>query len=511
MDTSTDIQALSETFSRVIAENSELRESLNDVKAMLATEDRDWVLFGSYLSGEKLEGFDLDELKEVSEKLRHYTTGNALMRRGHSLHTGYVFSNGFFIEGTETPQGQGRPTKLRQTFIKQVNQENIFSAAAQSELQKARYTDGMVLLACDSSRDEVRRIPLSEITGVKVSEEYSEDVIAYQRTWGSDSKGRSKRAWYLTDRFPAGSKPKSYGEGENRVQVDQGIVVIDGRFNRSVGFVLGVPDAIAAAVYVTAYDQILQYGRIVDESLSRILFKIVNKTKQGVQSSGVKVANFGGHGGTASMAEGQDIQALSGTRQNFNFSNARPVAAMAATSLDLSNVDFLADSSAAGSSYGAGQLLSDGVRNAMKQKQNEWIDIYHRVLSALGLGRPRIFFESMEAVDPYRAAQALTLLSPILFDGEYRMKGLDILNILGNANDIPETLKLRSQPAQTAATQSSPDQGVSNGTNSAGQGANDQRTDTISSSEAIRREMQNDDFLERLSGLVERLEAAQSK
>lgn len=508
MDTSSDIQALSETFSRVIAENSELRESLNDVKAMLATEDRDWVLFGSYLSGDKLEGFDLDELKEVSEKLRHYTTGNALMRRGHSLHTGYVFSNGFFIEGTESPQGSGRPTKLRQAFTKQVNQENIFSAAAQSELQKSRYTDGMVLLACHTSRDEVRRIPLSEITGVKVDEDYTEDVIAYQRTWSTDANGKSKRVWYMTDRF-TGTRPKSYGKDEERVPVEQNVTIIDGRFNRSVGFVLGVPDAIAAAVYVTAYDQILQYGRIVDESLSRILFKIVNKTKQGTQNSGMKVANFGGHGGTASMAEGQDIQALSGTRSNFDFSNSRPVAAMAATSLDLSNVDFLADSSAAGSSYGAGQLLSDGVRNAMKQKQNEWIDIYHRVLSALGLGRPRIFFESMEAVDPYRAAQALTLLSPILFDGEYRMKGLDILNILGNADDVPETLKMRSQPQQTAAQQSAPDQGRSNSAGNGGQGANDLRTDTISSSEAIRREMSNQDFLSKFEELVLRAEAIQ--
>lgn len=509
MDTSTDIQALGETFQRVIAENSELRESLSDVKAMLSAEDRDWVLFGSYLSGEKLEGFDLDELKEVSEKLRHYTTGNALMRRGHSLHTGYVFSNGFFVEGTETPQGQGRPSKLRQAFINRVNQENIFSAAAQSELQKARYTDGMVLLACDPTKNEVRRIPFSEITGVKVDEDYSEDVIAYQRSWAPDKEGKVKKRWYLTDRF-TGTKPRSYGEGENRVPVEPSIRIVDGRFNRSVGFVLGVPDAIAAAVYVTAYDQILQYGRIVDESLSRILFKIVNKTKQGVQSSGVKVANFGGHGGTASMAEGQDIQALSGTRSNFNFSNARPVAAMAATSLDLSNVDFLADSAAAGSSYGAGQLLTTGVRNAMKQKQNEWIDIYHRVLGALGLGRPRIFFENMETVDPYRAAQALTLLSPTFFDEEYRMKALDIMDILGQSNEIPETLKMRSQPAQTASQQASPDQGRANSTGSGGAGANDLRTDSISNSEQLRREMANQDYLDKLSNLVERMEAATS-
>lgn len=504
-----DITALTGSISRVFEENNELRESLADVKMMLSLEDRDWTIFGAHLSGEMLEGFDLDELKEVSEKLRHYTTGNALMRRGCSLHTGYVFSNGFNIEGTEGTNSAGRPSKLRQFYVNTVNQESVFSASAQAELQRARYTDGMVLLACYKSRSQVRRIPLSEITGVKVDPEFGEDVLAYQRTYNRHAgEDKIKTVWYMTDRF-SGTRPKSYGTGENRVPVDQDVTLIDGRFNRAVGFVLGVPDAIAAAVYVTAYDQILQYGRIVDESLSRILFKIVNKTRQGAQASGVKVANAEGYGNTASMVEGQDIQALSGSRNNFDFGNARPVAAMAAAALDLSTVDFLADSSAAGSSYGAGSLLTSGVRNAMRQKQREWIEIYQRVFNVHNLGEHKMFFEPMEQPDPYRAAQALTLLSPTLFDPEYRGKALDILDVIGDSAEIPDTLAIRSQPEATASQQASPDQGRSNSAGNGGQGANDLRTDTISSSEAMRREMANQDFLSKFEELVLRAEAIQ--
>lgn len=496
-------KAKSEEYARVFEENALLRESLEDVSLMLKTEDRNWDLFGAYLTGDKLEGFDLDELKTVSEKLRKYTTGNALMRRGCSLHTGYVFSNGFFIEGTEAPQGRGAPSKLRTAFIKRVNQESIFSSAAQAELQKARYTDGMVFLACNTVRGEVRRIPLSEITGVRVHEEFGEDTIGYQRTWNNGTE--LEKRWYLTDRF-VGPKPTSFTVAGDEVAVDQDTILVDGRFNRAVGFVLGVPDSIAASVYVSAYDQILQYGRVVDESLSRILFKIVNKTKQGAAASGFKVSNMSGHGNTASMVEGQDIQALSGSRSNFNFANARPVAAMAATALDVSNVDFTSDSAAAGSSYGAGQLLTAGIRNAMKQKQNEWVDIFHRVLTALSLGRPRIFFEKMETVEPYRAAQALTLLSPTLHDEEFRMKSLDILDIIGNSSDIPERLKVLGQ-ADTAAQQASPDQGVANGTNSAGRGANDQRSDTVSSQENLRHEMAMEDLVRRMEQAAAKFDA----
>ena len=515
MSNSAEVSAVTEALSRVFSENESLKESLADVKMMLDAEDRNWTLFGSYLTGEKLEGFDLDELKEVSEKLRRYTTGNALMRHGCALHTGYVFSNGFFIEGTDSPQGSGRPSNLRQMFIKRINQESMFSYAAQAELQKARYTDGMVLLLCDKSKNTVRRIPLSEITGVQVDEDFGEDVIAYQRTWKSYDKDKVQKRWYMTDRFE-GKRPKSFGTGDDLVPVDPTLTLVDGRFNRAVGFVLGVPDAIAAGVYISAYDQILQYGRVVDESLSRILYKIVNKTKAGVQASAVKISNTDTHGGAASLVEGQDIQALGGSRTNFNFSNARPVAAMAAAALDVSNIDLLSDSSAAGSSYGSGNLLTIGVRNAMRQKQNEWIDIFHRVLDTLGLGRPRIFFEKMEEIEPYRAAQALVLLSPTLSDEEYRMKSLDILDVLGNADDIPPLLKARNavstdtSNANAGVQAASPDQGVSNGTGTSqsgggGQGANDLRSDLVG--ESLRKEMALESLIERFESIAARLDA----
>ena len=68
---------------------------------------------------------------------------------------------------------------------------------------------------------EVRRIPLSEITGAKVDEDYGEDVIAYQRTWKQHNENKTQSRWYMTDRF-SGIKPKSYADGAGeRVPVDQ--------------------------------------------------------------------------------------------------------------------------------------------------------------------------------------------------------------------------------------------------------------------------------------------------
>lgn len=508
------IATLSEQFNRIMSENVELREEMADVRARFAYEDAGWKLIGDWVSGDHLEGLDLEEVQMIAEKLAPRVASGSLFKRAVDVHSGWTFGRGMFIDGTEKPKGAGRPSAIRQFFTRTVNQESVFSDSAKSELQKGRFIEGNVLAACDTSKKTVNRIPFSQIKGVKVDPDYPERIIAYKRSW--DTKDGTtdsvKTQWIYTHRFE-GRRQKSFPDGSGgRTPVAENVTMVDLRASRQPGHVLGIPDGLAGMHWAEAYAETLRNGMVVVESLARILFRVTNKTKQGVQSTGVKIANSGGvMGGTASMAEGQELTAVSTAGRSYAFSENRPIAAMAAAAWNISLTDLLADVSASGSSYGSAAALSPSLRNAMLLMQKEWADFYKSIFEVMGFGRPTIVFEPFESPDKYRELQAITLGSVALDDVEYRMAILDALDIVGNAEDIPETLKLRSQPAQTAATQSSPGQGVANGTNSAGQGANDLRTDTISQSEALRREMQNDDFLERLSGLVERLEAAQSK
>lgn len=139
--------------------------------------------------------------------------------------------------------------------------------------------------------------------------------------------------------------------------------------------------------------------------------------------------------------------------------------------------------------------------------QKEWADFYKRIFDVMGFNRPKITFEPFETPDQYRAAQALTLLSNTLSDEEFRGGALEVLDIVGDASEVPEILKNRTADAKAAVQQASPDQGVANGSGGGGQGANDQRSDTPSSKESIRREMANEEYLSRLEGLVARMEA----
>lgn len=506
--------ALVEAYEASQIQIADLQESLADVRAMMDYENHGWQqILGAWTSGEHIEGLDLEEVQEIAQRIAPKVVGGSLPKRAVDLHSGFVWGRGCFISGTEKPKGAGRVPAVRSFFVKQVNQESVFGDIAREELQKERFISGNVLAACNTRTKEVNRIPFSQITGIKVDPDFPENVIAYQRTWDTQdgTQDSVKKRWYYTSRF-TGQRRVSYGtrKQSNLVAVEKDVTIVDLRVNRQVGHVLGVADGLAGLLWSEAYGRIMSYGETVQESLAKILFRVTNKTKQGAQTTGVKVANFGGHGGTASMAEGQELTSIATAGRGYEFSSARPVAAMAAAAWNVSNMDLLNDSSAAGSSYGSAQALVGGNRNAMLLMQKEWAEFYKSIFDVMGFERPRVTFEPFETPDQYRSAQALTLLSTTLDDEEYRTKALDILDILAEGSDIPETLKMRSQPEQTAAQQSSPDQGRSNSTGGGGQGANDQRSDTISRSESIRREMANEEYLNRLESLVERMENAKS-
>jgi hypothetical protein len=125
----------------------------------------------------------------------------------------------------------------------------------------------------------------------------------------------------------------------------------------------------------------------------------------------------------------------------------------------------------------------------------------------MGYDRPSIVFEPFDAPDQYRAMQALRLGATELTPVERRRAVLDIMDIVGDPEEIPETMGLELDAAKAAVQTAAPDQGQSNGTGGGGQGANDQRSDTISQSESLRREMANQDFLDRFEELVIRAEA----
>lgn len=505
------IQALSEAFTALQEQNAMLEEGMADIRAQFAYEDMSgWRLISGVASGDQVEGLDLDEVHAIAEKISPRIVAGALPRRAVDLHSGFVFGRGMYIEGTEKPRGRGAIPKIRRVFADMTNQESVFSDIAKEELQKERFVSGNVLVAVNTKTGKINRIPFKQIKDVKVDPDFPENVIAWMREWDTQdgSTNSVKRRWYYTKRF-TGTRQRSYTKNGETILVEPNTTVVDLRAGRQVGHILGIPDGVAGIHWAELYSRAVKSGLAVAEGMAKIIFRVTNKTKQGVQSTGVKIANSDVTAGTASMAEGQELTAISTAGRGYDFASLRDLAGMAALAWNVSVMDLLNSAAASGASYGSASALVPGNRNAMLLMQKEWADFYKDIFDVLGEGRPTVVFEPFEAPDKYRELQAITLGSVALSDEEYRMSVLAALDIVGDSSDVPDALKLRNEPQQTAVQQASPDQGRSSGTgtgngDSGGQGANDQRSDGIG--ESLRREMAMEDQLTRMSEMLARFE-----
>lgn len=499
--------AITAAINPVLGENALLKESIEEIRAQFAYEDRGWSAIGGISSGERSSGLDLSEVKLISKMARTKAAASSLPKHAADLHHGYVFGNGLEIDGTlQDSKKRGRPSDTVSFYQNPVNQESIFSGAAKRELQYARFTDGNVIAFCDTLKKVVRRVPITEIAAVLVNPDHPDEIWAWLRQWEyvtASGKTETKYAWAYTNRHTETRQGSISYEGKSH-PVLPNVTAVDLRANRQVGWAYGIPDATAGLHWAEAYGEVLRYGQIVNESLAKIVYKVVSKTQKGAQNVGVKMSGPG-VAQAAAVGEGQDIQLVNSSQRSFDFTAARPLAAMAAAAWNVSNIDLLSDSSAAGSSYGAAQSLTPGMQNAMNAMRSEWTQFYEDIFQACGFSRPGVHWPPMEKPDAYRMAQELVLYSSNLFDHELRGITLDRLDLPGDPNDIPPTLRARSEVTTQAA---SPDQGVSNGTGGQDSGSlNDQRSDAIGE---VLKQMQSDMFLEKLTGLVERLEIAKS-
>jgi len=509
MPESTPFKAIEEQFDALRIENEDLRESLDNVRRSLAFEDRGWTLISGVLGNDHSEGLTLDEVKDISETIRPYVVGGSLMQRGVNLRRGYVWAKGIHIEGVEPSNKAGAPTRLRRFFERQVNQDNLFGASAHSEMERCAYTDGIRIVLCYTALDEVRSFPLEQVSDIRFNPDFPDEVWAIQRTWPGAEPGKVRKEWFYTNKF-TGARQASITVNNERVPVAANVIAVVKRFNRQTGWPMGLPDSIAALPWYEAYSEIMRYGRVVNEALSKMLYKITTRSGKSVTSTSAKVKNATGHGQTAVMSDGQDLQAINTAGKGYDFTSARPVAAMMAAALDVPNIELLSDSAAAGSSYGAAQSLTPSTINAMRFRQDEWVEFYREVFSAFGLTPPKMWFDPIQEPDPYREMQRSIIAwgTGLLHPDEGRSNILDILDVAPLHAEAPEGVMLpnntESLPRKDVDTDmkvqaASPDQGRSNNSGGNDVGANDMRTDILSNAFT---QMQVDEMRQ----LVERFE-----
>lgn len=456
----TEVQALVAEVNALVMSNEVLKEDLGQAMLALKVENIGWtnVIGGSGSVNDN--GLSLENLQEVSNRCREYAAFTDLIKRGLALRASYIWSKGILIEGERRnlgkdgkPSAMGKP-KAWATFY-DTNETLFMNAESQQEIERLAGTDGVVLFAVPK-RPSGRMMILGvhDVDRIALNPDKDDEVWAYRRKWNSRNIATGevdvKFEWIITDKWDKGKLevPKKIIDKDAKTGTDVSTeyVIVDVHVNRLNGWALGIPDAAAGLPYYREYNNFMKYGSDVAASMSKIIFKILNKSAAGAKQSAVNVMRPGGGGGqAASLGDGQDMQALNTAGRGYDFDSGRSLAARLASSLEVSVIHLLSDPGAAGSSYGSAQNLDMPTKRAMVLRQRVWEDAFRRIFKVVAPNEEiKIQFPPLEDPDMYREAQTRTMdwLTGLVHEDEMRQRIMDETRMKSLHEGFPEGVML---------------------------------------------------------------------
>ena len=385
-DLSQDNRILSESYSAL-------------ARATLEFDENGWAPLNQFTD----TGMELADVKVVSRQARRQTASNPILKRGSTLRASYVFGRGFKMSQAGSPLAP----RFQRIIDDPINQQVLFSEAACKKNEKSLFTDGNFFVRYDRRNRKFSRVPLDEIAGWATDPDDPEIIRYYLREYQvrqpvtdpyNTYLAETRKVWY----------PLDYVENPvskiNDIPVDRNFVMIDTKSNDETGSLWGLPDALPALPWSWAYSEYLKDGSKMLKALSSIAWQVKSKTAKGGANISSKLVSNKDVAQTA--VTGSDIDIAAMPRNNsIDLSTGTPLAAMAATAMEVSTDALLAGSGATG---GAGsQVLDQSTLNAAYGRQGNWEDFFMRVLRVLGVPEPSVTFNNI-IVDPaYRTIQSL--------------------------------------------------------------------------------------------------------
>jgi hypothetical protein len=233
-------------------------------------------------------------------------------------------------------------------------------------------------------------VPIKEIQGDMRNPEDHSEIWAFRRVWTEDPNATSplyKVQWIYTDDFDNyAGRPRqtTITYGGKAEPVAQNRTMIHLKFNEQIGWAYGIPDALAIVAWARLYREFVLNGYVMSKALARIAFKIISKSASGASAAAVQVSRPGEAGGSASLVEGQSIDALSSAGQGYDFDSGRAIVAHIAAGLGVSLVALLGDAGAAKGSSSTEQTLDGPTQASSAMRRRLWEAHFERVLEWLG-------------------------------------------------------------------------------------------------------------------------------
>jgi hypothetical protein len=319
------------------------------------------------------------------------------------LRSSYVFGHGFKMSSRNNPL----PPRFQAIIDDPINQKVLFSETAAKKNERALFTDGNFFVRYDKRTRRFSRVPLDEIAGWATDPDDPEMIRYYLREYDrrlpvtdpyNSYTAETVKVWYPVDYVES---PVSQING---IPVDRNMVIIDAKSNEETGTLWGLPDCLPALPWSWAYSEYLKDGSKMLKALSGIAWQVKTRTAKGGANISSKLINNKEVAATA--VTGSDIELNAMPRNNsVDLATGRPLAAMAATAMEVSVEALLSGPGAEGG--GGTQVLDQSTLNAAYARQGNWEDFFLRILRVVGVPDPSVNFNNI-IVDPaYRTIQSL--------------------------------------------------------------------------------------------------------
>lgn len=410
--------------------------SMSRARAMLQREDIGW----TRLDGESQDAVPLSVIKDHSMRARHLASYNPLVKRGIAIRNAYMWSS--------MPQYDGL-TKAAQKRL----DGPLLGLSARMRDESALCTDGIIVYLVDRARGRVMPVPLKRVVSVaRTPDAVDESDIAAFLIQPATAQGAEPASpattvssgdpvWHVVAGHEA-----SVIRDPNGYKVARDVAVY-ATVNRQVGEVWGKPDLMGAVYWARAYKEYLEASYTVARALARVAFKVSSMSQRQQQAVLSQVSQMGsGAGGTASLGQGQDIQAVVKSGAGMDFTAGSPLAAMVSAALDVPLSVLLTDGSAGGR-QGAESALEDPTFKAFEMRRQIHADLVQRVLDALG-HHARVLLAPLSTELVQRWGQVITLgyQNGALHQEEMRSLFLERFRPVNAlpVEDLPETAEERS-------------------------------------------------------------------
>lgn len=412
----------------LVAQNETFRESLTDLMRFL--EDVNWVSIDGW---EQDNGFSLDAIKENADRIRALVAMNPTIKKAVNARAGYVWSRGVQFEGSGTSK----------MLNNKRNKALLFSQNSHWRLETQLATDGNVWVAKDKKTEEVILIPITQIAGWVLDKKDPSRVNYWLRSYTEIVKNFSTgvetkkeiRVFYPAHDYTGGVVGEIDG-----IKVDRTMTVAHAAANRQEGWILGIPDVLAAMFWAKAHKELFEAGATYVKAQGRFASKVVAKTTNGAQNSASRIAEAPRRdpqtgeildsGGTAVMSGGLDYQLMGKMSGGVDFENFDPVAGLVAAALDVP-VDVLL-----GKSDSDIKSLEQSVIDAMKMRQSLWTEFFEAVFGR----KVSVKWPKIRTEPEYRRLQAVEIANNtnVLHRHELRQLTLEGFDIEGDPNDLPD-------------------------------------------------------------------------